>query len=267
MTIHPGIGMLLVCAGFVALFVALRALRKRGGADPELLRKLLHVGMGMVSLSLPRLFEAAWPALVLAGLFVVGLAGARVLPRWRRFADGVIYGVHRVSVGDLCFPVAVAALFCISEGDPLTFSVPILTMVLPDAAAALVGTRWGTHRFGRPGREKTVEGSAAFFILALPCICLPLRYWTGRGWAAALVLSLYVALLATLVEALSWNGTDNLTVPGAVFLLLRSGHAFDPGSVAVVLAVIIGLGLQLAFGAAEAPRGSPATSEVAHDSV
>ena len=171
--------MLLVGGSFAALIAGLRVLRDAGAASPELLRKLLHIGMGVVSLSLPWLFDTPWPVLFMASLFGLGLLGGRFSPVWRRIADGIVYGVRRNSFGDLCFPVAIAALFLVSARDPVTFYIPILTMTLADAAAALVGTRRGAHRFGRPGREKSVEGSVAFFIVALPCAYLPLRVWTG----------------------------------------------------------------------------------------
>ena len=76
MTIHLGFGMLLVGGSFAALIAGLRVLRDAGAANPELLRKLLHIGMGVVSLSLPWLFDTPWPVLVMAGLFGLGLLGA-----------------------------------------------------------------------------------------------------------------------------------------------------------------------------------------------
>ncbi len=267
MRIHLALGMVLVGGSFAALIAGLRLLRDAGAANPELLRKLLHIGMGMVSLSLPWLFDTAWPVLVMASLFGLGLLGGRCSPVWRRMADGVVYGVRRNSVGDLCFPVAIAALFLVSAGDLVTFYIPILTMTLADAAAALVGTRRGAHGYRRPGREKSIEGSVAFFIVALPCTALPLRVWTGGGWVATLLLSLNLALLATLVEALSWNGLDNLTVPLAVFLLLRMLRGRDLAYGMACLAVTAAVMTCLACRYARGTCASPTASEVVHEPV
>jgi phytol kinase len=186
---------------------------------------------------------------------------------WRRIADGIVYGVRRHSFGDLCFPVAIAALFLVSARDPMTFYIPILTMTLADAAAALVGTRRGAHVFRRAGREKSIEGSAAFFIVALPCAYVPLRVWSGGDWVAMLLLSLTLALLATLVEALSWNGLDNLTVPLAVFLLLRMLRGCDIAYVMACLAVTAGVMTFLACRCARGTCTSSAASEVIHEPV
>ena len=266
MTVHLGFGMLLVGGSFAALIAGLHALRAGGAANPELLRKLLHIGMGVVSLSLPWLFDTPWPVLVLASLFGLGFLGGRYSPMWRRIADGIVYGVRRNSFGDLYFPVTIAALFLVSARDPVTFCTPILTMTLADAAAALVGTRRGAHVFRRPGREKSIEGSVAFFLVALPCAYLPLRVWSGGGWVAMLLLSLNLALPATLVEALSWSGLDNLTVPLAVFLLLRMLRGCDIAYLMACLAVTAGVMALLAYHCARR-SGAAAASEVVHEPV
>jgi phytol kinase len=266
-TIHPALGMLLVGGSFAALIVGLRVLRDSRAADPELLRKFLHIGMGVVSLSLPWLFNTPWPVLLLAGAFGVGLLAGRSSAFWRRVAGGIICGVQRTSVGDLCFPAAVAVVFLLSADDTPHFCIPILTLTLADAAAALVGTRHGAHRFGRPGREKSVEGSVAFCIVALPCAYMPLRIWREGGWAETFLLSLNLALLITLVEALSWNGLDNLTVPLAAFVLLRTLHGGEPWLLAACAAVTTGVMMVLAFRCVRAVPFSPTASEVVHETV
>ena len=263
---HPWLNMLLVGACFGALIIGLRTLRDARGAEPELLRKLLHIGMGLVGLSLPWLFAAAWPVLLLAALFALGLGICRTSVRWRRFEGGIIDGISRDSLGDLCFPIAVGILFLVSSGDPLTFCIPMLILTLADAAAALVGTRCGAHRYGRPGHEKSFEGSCAFFAVAFPSTCLLTEFLAGVGHAEALLLSLTLALLVTLVEAITWKGVDNLTVPWAAFLLLRLLCGRDLDSLAACLGVTLGvMGL---FGLrCRGISASSVTSEVADDAV
>jgi phytol kinase len=264
-TIPLGLGMVLIGGSFAVLIAGLHALRAVGAANPELLRKLLHIGMGAVSLTLPWLFDTPWPVLAMASLFALGLLGGRFSPAWRCIAGGILYGVRRNSFGDLCFPVAIAALFLVSARDPVTFSIPILFMTLADAAAALVGTRRGAHGFRRPGREKSIEGSVAFFLVAVPCAYLPLHVWSRGGWVAMLLLSLNLAVLATLVEALSWNGLDNLTVPFAVFLFLRVLRRCDLGHGMACLAVTVGVMTVLGYRCARSGAASSAASEVAHE--
>jgi len=259
--------MLLVAASFAALIAGLRILRDARAASPELLRKLLHVGMGGVSFMLPWLFDARWPVILLAGAFGLCLSVGRFSAlRWR-VTEGIIHGVPRTSVGDLCFPAAVAATFLLSAGDRSNFCIPILTLTLADAVAALVGTRRGAHRLGRPGREKSLEGSAAFFIVALPSAYLPLRLWSAEGWVETLLLSLILAFLTTLVEALSRNGLDNLTVPLAALLVLRTLRGRDTASLMACLIVTAGVIPCLAVRCVWATRAASAASEVVHEPV
>ena len=267
MTTNPLLSMLLVGASFAALIAGLRVLRDTRGADPELLRKLLHIGMGVVSLTLPWLFDTSWPVLLLAGAFGAGLLAGRSSACWRRLAGGIICGIERTSVGELCFPAAVAVVFVLSAGRRSSFCIPVLTLALADAAAALVGTRHGAHRFGGPGREKSLEGSAAFFLAALPCAYVPLRLWPEGGWAWTLLLSLDLALLLTLVEALSGNGLDNLTVPLAACLILRM---LGGGDAWVLAACAPASAAALILLACRGLRGfavAPTNSEVVHESV
>ena len=263
---HPVLGMLLVGGSFAVLILVLRALRNTRRADPELLRKLLHIGMGVVSLTLPWLFDTPWPVLILAAGFSLGLLAGRSSACWRRLAGGIICGIERTSVGELCFPAAVAVVFVLSAGRRSSFCIPVLTLALADAAAALVGTRHGTHRFGGPAREKSLEGSAAFFVTAFLCAYVPLRLWSEGGWAWTLLLSLDLALLLTLVEALSGNGLDNLTVPLAACLLLRTlggGGTWLLAACAPAAAALMLLACRGLRGFAVAPTNS----EVVHESV
>jgi dolichol kinase len=87
-------------------------------------------------------------------------------------------------------------------------------IVIGDTASALVGRRWGKHRF----RNKSCEGSAAFFLSSLiPAVIIPeIPIWIGTVGA----------LVATVTEAVSGDIDDNLSVPLvsglAMHLLIRA---------------------------------------------
>lgn len=74
-------------------------------------------------------------------------------------------------------------------------------LVLGDAAAALVGERWGKHRLGR----KSIEGSVACFAgcVAAGALFMPQQLAAVAG----------AALIATAVEAVPTRVNDNLSVP------------------------------------------------------
>jgi phytol kinase len=225
-------GVLTALAGLIALA---HLGHRSGRLSAEAARKLIHAGMGAALLALPWLFEEAWPALVLA---VAGGGGLLALGRWGRWRDGlgrVLCDPRRPPWGQPCYAAGGLALFVlylhadgVEPGRRLAlFVVPALLLSLPDAAAALVGTAWGRHHFGNGGVRKSVEGSAAFLLCALPCVLLPLLLLTQAAVEQALLAAVLVAYLAALVEAITGYGLDNLTVPLAGYWLLR--FALAPG--------------------------------------
>jgi len=233
--LHPLIGVSLVFAIFAALLAALRWYQRRSEPRPELVRKLMHVGMGLVTLSLPWLFAEAWPVLALAASSIAVLIALRVIPRWRQALGCVICGVHRRSFGEIYFAASAAILFPLAKGDAILFCVPMLILTLADAASALVGLRYGVPRFG----QKSVEGSIAFFIVAFLSAHITLLLATGVGRVESLLIAATLALLLTLIEAMAWRGLDNLFIPLGGFVLLDGFLMMDAAALTKRLAIAL----------------------------
>src|SRR5216684_2396312 len=112
--LNPWLGIGFVLAVLGGLLGGLCLYQRFAAPHPELVRKLLHMVMGLVTLSFPWLFDAAWPVLLLAGLSIAGL-----LTPFRNLGS-VIGGVARFSLGEVYFPLAVAVLFLLflTETEP-----------------------------------------------------------------------------------------------------------------------------------------------------
>lgn len=84
-------------------------------------------------------------------------------------------------------------------------------LVISDASAGIVGSSWGKiHLF----REKTLEGSIAFFVTGMIVVAFTMK--GNLFWGAAAVLG------ATLAELFSFKLDDNLTIPlvaGGIMLI------------------------------------------------
>ncbi len=217
---NPVLGMAVVFAAFALLLGPVCLLRRAGRMDAETSRKAVHIGMGLVTAVFPWIFCEAWPVLVLTGSFLALLIALRAVPALRSRFGSVLGGVARVSWGELYFPIASGALFILTHREPINYVIPTLILALADAAAALVGTRYGRHRYLADEGEKSWEGSGAFFVVALLCTVLPLML-TGVDFTHALLTGLCVALLSMLLEATAWRGLDNLFVPLSTLVLLR----------------------------------------------
>ena len=212
-------GIAVVLASGITLLAGLAALQSSCALHPELVRKALHIGIGMIVLSFPWLFTDIWPVLAItgAGLLILSLRNATALGR---HFGGVLDRVSRQSEGDAYFLIAIAILFALSRDDALLFVVPLLVLTFADSAAALVGVRYGRLRYAIACGGKSVEGSAAFLVVAFLCAQIPILLLGHAGPAEALDVSASLACIATVTEALTHKGLDNLFVPLAAFASL-----------------------------------------------
>jgi len=238
---HPLLGVVLVLAALLGLMVGLRQYVTISRPHPELVRKLLHVGMGLLTLTFPWLFDAVWPVVVLAAIAVLHLVCVRRVPFMQRRMGGVVDGVARQTGGELYFPVAVAIVWWLSHGEPLLFCIPILVLALADAVSALIGVRYGQRRFAVADEMKSAEGSVAFFTVAFFSVHVPLLLFTQVGRAEVLLISLTLGLLVMLLEAVAWRGLDNLFIPLGSFVLLRSFLKLDAEALLWQLGVVVAL--------------------------
>jgi phytol kinase len=244
---NPWLGILLVLALLGLAFLLLRLFEKHRSPHPEVLRKLMHVPMGLITASFPWLFDQVWPVLLLAAGSLAVLVLVRSGFSATRSVRGVLHGVERSSWGELLFPVSVALLFVLAQGDPLLYSVPILILALADAVAALIGVYYGQTQFKTLEGSKSIEGSFAFFIVAFLCVHVAVLLFTDTGRVESLLIGLLMGIIVMLFEAVAWRGLDNLFIPVASFALLKSYLDADAMDLSVRLVVILLLGVFLMF--------------------
>jgi phytol kinase len=217
--LNPWIGILLVSATLVAAMTALKCYSGCCNVAPELLRKCLHMGMGIVTLLFPWLFSAVWPVAVLALVSMLWLWSVQWCRPLQQYAGGVTDGVSRHTCGELYFPVAIALVFWWSQGNVLLYLIPVLVLTFADALAAVVGLRYGAHCYRVGQSIKSWEGSATFFCVALCAVFFPLML-TGTSAGKALVIAVATALPVTFIEAVSYSGWDNISVPVSTLVIL-----------------------------------------------
>jgi phytol kinase len=221
MTARDGIAIavLLLCA--LAMLLLLRLYRKRMDAEAEWVRKLAHIGTGFMSICLPWIFSSRVPVFVVCGGSIVLLLAIRYLPAVNKRLSGVLDGVNRESWGEICFPISVALLYQFAQGSKLLYVVPLVVLTLADTVAALTGTEYGKHGYAATGATKSMEGSIAFFTAAFFSVNLALVVFSDASKIETLLISLDIAIIVMLLEAIAWRGLDNIFIPLGVFILLR----------------------------------------------
>lgn len=198
----------------LGLFALVEMLDRAALLDREPSRKIAHVGAGGVALLAP-LLGSHWPMLVLTSAFAVVLLASR--------RAGILEPLHpagRRGAGDLTYPAGLYAAFVLAAGSAPTFQAAVLVLALADPVAALVGQRAGHTRYRAFGTPRSLEGSAAFAVVAFAVTAGTLVVLGGTPVAAAVVRAALVATLTALAEALSPSGMDNLTVPVVAVLAL-----------------------------------------------
>jgi dolichol kinase len=196
-------------------------LRRAGKRPPEFTRKFIHIGVGMWVVGTALLFETWWMALIPPATFVV----INAISYWW----GVIKAMETEERGDLgtiYFPISFGALVFYFWGMPVMMVASMMPLTWGDAMAAIVGRRYGHYRYTIGGRTRSVEGSVAMLFWSWITTSLALffmPYLAGKppiNWLVALIYGGAVALVCTIVEALTPWGLDNLTVPAAAALIL-----------------------------------------------
>lgn len=216
-----------IAVASVLVLLGLMAVVKHQAAardfSAEVQRKLVHIGTGLYALTLPWLFTDDWPVYMLIGLTLV-VMGILRMPVFAKGGIGeTLHGVERKSYGDLLLALAVGVVFLLADGRVVLYVLPIATLTLADAAAALAGSRYGRKFFDVEHGQKSIEGSAVFFVITLviSMVCLLLLSDVSRP--NVILLSLMVAGFGTLVEADSWRGFDNFFLPAGLMVFLE-GH-------------------------------------------
>lgn len=207
-------------AVLLGLMATVKRLAQSRDISPEVQRKLVHIGTGLYALTLPWLFTDNWPVYMLVGLTLIVMAVLR-LPAFAKGGIGeTLHGVERQSYGDLLLALAVGTVFLLSDGNAILYILPIATLTLADAAAALTGSRYGRKFFTVEEGQKSIEGSTAFFVITLmiSMVCLLLLSDVSRP--NVILLAVLVAAFGTLVEADSWRGFDNFFLPTGLMVFL-----------------------------------------------
>lgn len=224
-------------AVLLGLMAVVRAFARKWAFTPEVQRKLVHIGTGLYALTLPWLFTDRWPVFMLVALTLIVMVVLR-LPRFAKGGIGeTLHGVERQSYGDILLALAVGTVFLLADGNALFYVLPIAILTLADAAAALTGSRYGRKFFTVEDGRKSIEGSVAFFMVALilSMVCLLLLSDVPRG--NVILLALIVAAFGTLVEADSWRGFDNFFLPAGIMIFLESNIASPPATLVVIMAL------------------------------
>ena len=182
--------------------------------NPEIARKIVHIGAAQWYFIYVTFFTSPTPALI--GLAVAAVF-VGILNITGMFEKTLGQSNKKRNWGLVWYPVSIFIMILLSSfgiGGMTALGVGLLGMGWGDGIAALIGMRFGKHRFNT---SKSLEGSAAFFI-TVTVIAFLLTH--------NIILSVVCGLTGAVFELTTPFGLDNITVPLVLYVIV----AFWPKS-------------------------------------
>jgi len=195
-----------------AFLLGVEYLSRRKKYPPEITRKFIHISGGTVAAFTPWFLSWHQIEAIAAVLFIIILI-SRIFHIF-----GSINSIERVSIGDLLFALSIAVVAIIAH-DRLIFAAAILHMSLADGLAAVAGTSLGKKTGYKVfGRQNSLVGASVFWLCSLLILLWYLLVAHVSGNWSVLI---WLPLVATVVEAIGIDGTDNLLVPLVVTVIIN----------------------------------------------
>lgn len=207
--------------GIILLLVFNEINYRRLKLKGEITRKFAHFTATLAVVPFPYIFPSHEYVLVLALLFFAALFITQYSKQLKSIHD-----IERKSVGSYLLPLSIYITFLIADllEDKFMFILPILILAICDPMAAILGINITEYNgrikvFGRK-LDKTWLGSGAFLVTSFITSIIALYYHRELFDLKTFWLALSIALASTLAELISWRGSDNLTIPLSVVLML-----------------------------------------------
>lgn len=193
----------------ILLFLSEKVLKSR----PLVSRKFLHIMVGNIFFILP-LFEHAWVMAFVAAAPFIALTFLLSPHSPLQIVSEASAAGH--GMGLVYYSMSWTVLAYAFFNKPEVIAIGIIAMSYGDGFASLIGTKFGKRRYNICGDEKSIEGSISMFLVIILTSLVALSYYDVRINIYVIVV---ISFVATLVEAITPKGLDNLTVSFSAALL------------------------------------------------
>ncbi len=206
---------LLIGFCYVAALIALSEILRRVFHVPvDITRKIVHIGVGLAAIAMKIIFREWYIAIIGPIAFI--------LVNYVSYRANLFHGIEtseRGQLGTIYFPLSFVILTPLLWSQPAILAASMMPLTWGDAAAAILGARFGVHKFMIFNQTSSIEGAIAMFFFSLVGTYSALVLF-GASTSVSLILAIATAFIATVIEALSPRGIDNLTVPLVSALVL-----------------------------------------------
>ena len=188
---------------FLIIFISSLISKKHS----ELSRKIVHIGVCNWWIIVILFFDNAWIASSVPALFVI--------VNYFSYKKDIFKSMEREdkkSLGTVYYAVSCLILTLLSFWvfhHKMYAGIGLLTMGYGDGLAALIGTKFKSPKYIIFHQKKTILGSTTMFVVSFLVISIMTLVYHSFSVLSVLALS----AIATIIEAVSPFGLDNITVP------------------------------------------------------
>ena len=195
---------------------------------PEVSRKFLHIMVGNMIFAMP-FFSDPWVMVWFLTLPIT--IGLFFLTEYSpiKIKNSVTESGHALGLffyaGIWTILIAIFTMIA-PANDPKFYiwivALAIVPMVYGDGFAALIGQKFGKLKYTVFGSQKSIEGSLTMFVITTVMSVFVWMVFASIGCTMPefnIVYVIVISAVATVCEALSYGGIDNLTVPAVTSIL------------------------------------------------
>lgn len=198
-----GLSFLLV---FAALAIA-TLLEKKRILSVESARKFVHISVSLWWLLVIFLFDNIWFAIIPPIIFTI--------LNYLSYRFNIAKSIERSnsnSLGTVYFPISLLILTILSFTvfDPVIGAMGIFILGFGDGIAALVGSNTTSRRLVN---NKSLYGTLSMFLVSFTVAVVLISLYKINNFYITIGFSLVIAFVAAIVELITANELDNITVP------------------------------------------------------
>ena len=186
---------------------------------PEVSRKFLHIMVGNMIFAMP-FFSDPWVMVWFLTLPITVVLFFLTEYSPIKIDNSVTESGH--ALGLFFYAGIWTVLIAVFSNYLWIVALAIVPMVYGDGFAALIGQKFGRIKYKVFGGTKSLEGSLTMFVVTTVMSVFVWMVFTSIGCVMPefnIVYILAISAVATICEALSYGGIDNLTVPALTSIL------------------------------------------------
>ena len=208
------IGLIVASIYILVIFLTSKLFKKKG---KEVTRKYIHIMLSNIWFISLAFFDNFIIAAILPMLFVIinSLSYKYNLIKIMERED------KKEGIGTVYYAISLTILSLVTFyiNKPILALPGILIMGYGDGLAAVIGQKVKSKSFNILGSTKSIAGSATMLIVSL---IISILIFSFIGIEYLILKAFLIAIIATILEAISVKGLDNITVPLIITVIVAN---------------------------------------------